>query len=350
MVSCIGSDMGKAALSARASVTNQQINSIVPSEPHYAEYIYYSLSARRSELHTLGAGGTAVPILNKQTFSELAIVLPPPEEQRAIAHVLGSFDDKIELNRQMNETLEAMAQAIFKSWFVDFDPVHAKAEGREPVGMDAATAALFPDSFEESALGEIPKGWTIRPLDRIASFLNGLALQKYPPGSGDSLPVIKIAELRSGVTSSSDRASGVPAPYVVNDGDVLFSWSGSLEVVIWCGGKGALNQHLFKATSDEYPKWFHYFWAKQHLPEFRAIAADKATTMGHIRRRHLTEALVPTPPHPLIQAADPIISPLLDRIVAGSTESRTLAAIRNALLPKLMSGEVRVKDRTICPD
>ncbi len=212
------------------------------------------------------------------------ILLPPVQEQRAIASVLGSLDDKIELNRRVNVTLEEMAQALFRSWCVVFDPVRAKMKGHQPAGMDEETAALLPDSFEDSPLGEIPKGWSVEPLDKVAHFLNGLALQKYPPDGDEYLPVIKIAELRKGVTESSGRASAkIPPQYVVEDGDLLFSWSGSLEVQLWTGGLGALNQHLFKVTSERYPKWFYYYWIKQHLPVFRAIAADKATTMGHIK-------------------------------------------------------------------
>jgi type I restriction enzyme S subunit len=142
----------------------------------------------------------------------------------------------------MNETLESMARTIFKSWFVDFDPVWAKAEGRAPAGMDAQTAALFPDSFKETELGMVPKGWDIKSLDEIAEFLNGLAMQKFPLEGEDFLPVIKIAELHRGNTIDSDRASpNIDPIYIVEDGDILFSWSGSLEVCIWCGGKGALN-------------------------------------------------------------------------------------------------------------
>ncbi|MEP7200844.1 MAG: restriction endonuclease subunit S, partial [Chloroflexota bacterium] len=236
--------------------------------------------------------------------------LPLPT-QRAIAHILRTLDDKIELNRRMNETLEAMARAIFKSWFVD----------------------------------DVPMGWQVKPLDEIANFLNGLALQKYPAQGDDYLPVIKIAELRKGVTESSDRASAdVPSEYVVADGDVIFSWSGSLEVVLWCGGKGALNQHLFKVTSVEYPKWFYYYWTRAHLPDFQQIAAGKATTMGHIQRHHLREALAIVPSANELRAMDQIMSPLLQRIIASNVESRTLVTLRDALLPKLMSGEVRVKD------
>src|SRR5437868_3674533 len=160
MVSCIGSDMGKVALAGKDCVTNQQLNSIIVNEDHCPHYIYYNLSNRKNELRSLAGSGSAQPILNKGHFSQLTICCPPlKKEEQAIAQVLGTLDNKIELNRRMNETLEAMARALFKSWFVDFDPVRAKAEGRTPYGMNAETAAFFPSAFEDSELGEIPKEW-----------------------------------------------------------------------------------------------------------------------------------------------------------------------------------------------
>lgn len=276
-------------------------------------------------------------------LQQMFIVKPPLLEQRAIAHIIGTLDEMIELNRQMNETLEVMARAIFKSWFVDFDPVRAKAEGRD-TGLPQHIADLFPDSFEDSELGEIPVGWAIKSLDQIANFLNGLALQKYPPTGERDLSVIKIAELRQGHSQGCDWANNVPAEYIVNDGDILFSWSGSLLVKIWCGGKGALNQHLFKVTSVTYPKWFYYEWVRHHLPEFQAIASGKATTMGHIQRYHLAAALTAVPNQAIFKAADKLLTPLVDKFVSNEVQSRTLTIIRDALLPKLISGELRVKD------
>jgi len=149
-----------------------------------------------------------------------------------------------------------MARALFKSWFVDFDPVRAKAEGRGP-GVPKPIADLFPARLVDSELGEIPEGWSEKPLDEMARFVNGLALQKYPPSDGKSLPVIKIAQLRSRNTGDADRASSDLAPdYIVQDGDILFSWSGSLECVLWAGGSGALNQHLFKVFPTGHPAGF----------------------------------------------------------------------------------------------
>ena len=291
------------------------------------------------------AKGTTIVMLTKDSVEDFRFALPPLAEQRAIVAVLGVLDDKIELNRRMNSTLEAMARALFQSWFVDFDPVCAKLEGGTPVGLDEPTAALFPGNLEETALGQTPQGWEVRSLDKIAHYLNGLALQKYPPDDRPTLPVIKIAQLRRGDSVGADRCNtDLPAAYIVQDGDVLFSWSGSLEVELWCGGRGALNQHLFKVTSPQFPKWFYYLWTRHHLEDFRRTAASKATTMGHIQRQHLTDAKVLVPPPVLITAMTRLVAPLIDRVIANNVQSRTLQAVRHTLLPKLLSGQLRIPE------
>jgi type I restriction enzyme S subunit len=309
------------------------------------DFLYYYLSSTDGQelLHSIRSG-SAQPKFNKTDLRALPIPVPPLGEQRAIAHILGTLDDKIELNRRMSETLEAIARALFKAWFVDFDPVRAKSEGRDH-GLPPHLADLFLDSFEDSELGEIPTGWQVSGLDEIATYLNGLALQKYPPGGGGKLPVIKIAQLRSGHTDGADQASAdIPPAYVVEDGDVLFSWSGSLEAEIWCGGRGALNQHLFKITSDRFPRWFYFLWTRHHLADFRGIAAGKATTMGHIQRGHLSAAKAVLPPAALLEAMTERFQPLLEDLVAVRLQSRTIAALRDALLPKLISGQISVSD------
>jgi len=192
--------------------------------------------------------------------------------------------------------------------------------------------------------GRFQVGWHLRPLDEIANYLNGLALQKYPPENDDYLPVIKIRELNQGITAQTDKASyiNIPKEYVIDDGDILFSWSGSLKVVIWGEGKGALNQHLFKVTSEEYPKWFYYYQTLKFLPNFRQIAADKATTMGHIKRSHLKESIVAVPPDNILKQADKILKPIIEQIINNKINSRYLSNIRDSILPKLMSGKIRV--------
>lgn len=272
-------------------------------------------------------------------------------ERSGIGSVLLSMDNLISNNRRVNQALEAMARTLFKAWFVDFEPVRTKMEGRwqrgqSLPGLPAHLYDTFPDRLIESELGEIPEGWEMRSLDSIANYLNGLALQKFPPESEtEFLPVIKIAQLRAGNTNGADKASTQIKPeYVVVDGDVLFSWSGSLEVEVWNGGRGALNQHLFKVTSNEVPKWFYFFATRQHLSDFRAIAAGKATTMGHIQRKHLTDARIAVAPPESMERFDAVIASQFDQLVSNAQQSRSLAQLRDTLLPKLISGELRVQD------
>jgi type I restriction enzyme S subunit len=287
--------------------------------------------------------GAVFDSLRCRDIPNFELPIPSLEVQREISHVLGAIDDRITLLRETNTTLEAIAQALFKSWFVDFDPVHAKMQGRAPEGMDEATAALFPDSFEDSEQGPVPKGWSVRSLDSIASFLNGLALQKFPPSGLDDLPVIKIAQLRKGDSLGADMASrSIKPEYIIQNGDVLFSWSGSLEVEIWCGGEGALNQHLFKVTSNDFPKWFHFLWTRNHLPNFRQIAASKATTMGHIQRAHLTAAKVMVPTESVLRAANAVVEPIFQRMIANALQASSIAHLRDILLPRLISGRLIV--------
>jgi type I restriction enzyme, S subunit len=289
---------------------------------------------------------TGLGHVTKRDLTNIQAAYPDLAEQRAIAHILGTLDTKIELNRRRSDTLGEAARALFKAWFVDFEPVRARSEGRDP-GLQKPLADLFSASFEESesGAGAVPAGWQVSGLDAVGRFLNGLALQRFPPQDDRSLPVIKIAQLRSGNTVGADAASiELQADYIVENGDVLFSWSGSLECVLWAGGRGALNQHLFKVTSDEYPKWFYYLWIHQHLPQFRHIAASKATTMGHIQRRHLSEAKVVIPPRDLLVAADRYIGPLLDATLLLRVQSQSLGALRDELLPRLLSGELRIKE------
>ena len=296
------------------------------------------------------------------------LLIPTLAEQKAIANILASLDDKIELNRQMNETLEAMAQALFKSWFVDFDPVIDnalavgnaipdelldRAEQRKGINErkeNSDIQSLFPDEFEFTEdIGWIPKGWEIKSLDEVANYLNGLALQKCRPENidDDYLPVVKIAQLREGLPNHSERASiNIKPEYIIDNGDVIFSWSGSLLVDTWCGGKAALNQHLFKVTSDKYPKWFYLNYTKHHLAEFQRIAKDKAVTMGHIKRGHLKEALCVIPKDGVNSNAFSLFEYILNKQIGLRIENQTLSKIRDTLLPKLMSGEVRISDAT----
>ena len=241
------------------------------------------------------------------------VIIPPLPEQEKIAKILSDLDAKIELNNKISQTFESLGKALFSKWLIDLE--------------------------------DIPKDWKTKPLDKIADFLNGLALQKYPAKEGEEyLPAIKIRELRSGITDQTDKISlTLPKEYLIEDGDILFSWSGSLEVVIWTNGQGALNQHLFRVSSKEYPKWFYYYWVKHHLPNFRHIAEGKATTMGHIQKHNLSESEVLVPSKEEFNKMNAVMNPLLNKVIALRLEARNLEKIREGLLPKLINGEIRIK-------
>lgn len=287
------------------------------------KYFYYLLKILNLDRLNFDS---AVPGLSRFMAYSLIIHVPENEaEQRAIATVLSSLDDKIELLCEQNKTLEATAQTIFKEWFVNFN-------------FPGATGKMI-----DSEMGEIPEGWRVGKLSELANFLNGLALQKYPPeSSAEYLPVIKIKELNSGISEQTDKASArLDKKYIVEDGDVLFSWSGSLIVDIWKYGRGALNQHLFKVTSGEFPKWFYFYWTREHLPSFQQIATAKAVTMGHIKRHHLNDALIAIPDDNFMKIADDMFTPMLEKFISNNSQIQTLSALRDVLLPKLMNGIMR---------
>ncbi len=299
-------------------------------------YVSYALKTNEYKGFITGIiGGSAQPGANAKALAQFKFRFPELNEQKRVVDILYTLDDKIEINNRINKTLEEMAQAIFKQWFVDFDFPDENGQPYKSSGGE----------MEESELGLIPKGWKVESLDNIANFLNGLAMQKYPPDDSEKgLAVLKIRELRQGqLDETSNRCSeNIDRSYIVNDGDVIFSWSGSLLVDIWCGGKCGLNQHLFKVTSTNYKKWLYYLWTSYHLEKFIAIAQDKATTMGHIQRKHLKEAKVLLPEKKTLVYMDLVMQPIIDKIITGKLENRTLADIRDSLLPKLMSGEIRV--------
>ena len=316
---------------------------VVPQAELEMRWLYYAITH-----HQLGLidDGSPIPSTTRAAVYPRDLVVPPPAEQRAIAGVLGALDDKIEQNRKTAQLLERLARATFRAWFVDFEPVKAKAAGATDFpSMPQPVFDALPSRFADSDIGPVPEGWAVKGLADIATFINGLALQKYPPrNDGEDLRVIKIAELRKGSTDGADLANNdVPAEYVVDDRDLLFSWSGTLEAEFWFGGKGALNQHLFKVKPSRVPNWFCLLWIRQHLPWFRAIAASKATTMGHIKRGHVQEARVVMPAPHVLDQADHLIGSLYDLHAQLMIESRELTAMRDYLLPKLLSGEVPIR-------
>ena len=298
-------------------------------------FVYYTIVSELGRLLSLCAG-SVFPNISVDDLESFEISWPDKDDRTNVVAILKTLDDRILLNSQININLEEIGKMLFKRWFVDFEFPNEEGKPYKSSGGEMV--------HSEELEKEIPEGWKTKPIDEIADFLNGLAMQKFPAREGeDYLPVVKIRELRQGITQSSDKANlDVPEEYFVNDGDVLFSWSGSLELVIWGFGKGALNQHLFKVTSSKYPKWFFYHWVLHYLPEYRQIAADKATTMGHIQRHHLAASQVTVPDDETLERMDKLLAPILKRIIRTKTEAKILSEIRSLLLPKFMSGKIRV--------
>ena len=282
-----------------------------------ADFLYYLICSplvRNPAIKSM-VGSSGRQRVQTDVVANLDIELPPIEEQRKIGGLLKAIDDKIELNNAINNNLEQQAQAIFANEFLSLDT--------------------------------LPEGWKQASLIDIADYLNGLAMQKYRPTADESgIPVLKIKELRQGCCDDNSElcSPSIKSDYIIHDGDVIFSWSGSLLVDLWCGGICGLNQHLFKVTSSKYDKWFYYAWTKHHLDRFVAVAADKATTMGHIKRDELAKAEVLIPNEADYNRIGALLQPIYEMIISNRIENKKLAATRDTLLPKLMNGEIDMSE------
>lgn len=268
-----------------------------------------------------------------EDFCNMELPVPSIEKQKQIVKEYKVLQDRISLNNTLIEKLEETAQAIYKQWFVDFDFPDENGNPYKSSGGEIR--------FRTEVDKEIPAEWDIKSLAEIANYLNGLAMQNYSSTTSEYIPVIKIKELSQGYTDeSSDRAeTSIPSKYVINNGDVIFSWSGTLKVEFWAGGRGGLNQHLFKVTSEKYERWFYYLWTKYHLEEFKRIAAGKAVSLGHIKREHLDEAKVLIPTNSEIKKMNQLMNPICDYIVNIKIENIKLKEITYIVLSKMSSVE-----------
>jgi type I restriction enzyme S subunit len=297
------------------------------------EYLYYWLSSSfglhylLSRLSQVGVPQIQTPLT---TLRQAALPIPPLLVQKATVNTLGSLDDKIELNQRVNETLEAMARAIFKSWFVDFDPVRAKAEGRQPLGMDAETAALFPSAFRDSSIGKIPNGWAVFKLGEIIELAYGKGLKGEDRREG-KVPVYGS----NGLVGLHDEA------FVKGPG-IVVGRKGNPGIVTWVPTDFAPIDTTFyvnlKGPLASFPYAFHLL----SLLDLPSLGADSAVPGLNRNIAYMSQVLLA--PAELINIFDSIYTPLSVRAHLCYEESQTLAATRDALLPKLVSGEIRVKE------
>ena len=312
-------------------------------------YLKFAMQAAfvQNQLREKSTGTTVIGVRQSE-LRTVEIPLPPLAEQRKIAHILGTLDDKIELNRQMNESMEAMARAIFKSWFVDFDPVRAKMEGREPVGMDAETAALFPSAFQDSPLGKIPEGWNVLPLPEVIEINPRRVLKKGTiapylhmenlPKQGHRPHDWKDRKFNSGTKFiNGDTLLARITPCIENGKTALVDFLAEGEV-----GWGS-TEYIVLRPKPPLPVEFGYYLARSD--DLRAFAIHNMTgTTGRQRVPHscFDYYQLPVPTEHIAQRFGEIVQPFMEKIRANSDQSRTLAVIRETLLPKLLSGEIRV--------
>ena len=320
---------------------------------------YLRSEAGQNQIKALTVGSTQ-PKLALFRIEDIRVPLPPLPEQKAIARILGTLDDKIELNRRMNATLEAMARALFQSWFVDFDPVHAKAASHAPSGMDPATAALFPASFQDSELGEIPRGWDAvtlgsvlevletgrRPKGGVSGFTFGVpsigaesiwGIGEFEFGKTKYVPKEFFAKMSSGKVQHLDvllyKDGGKPGEFRPRVG--MFGHNFPFE-------EFGINEHVFRLRSSSVGQLYLYYSVADPrvLLDF-ANKGGKAAIPG-INQQDVRSALILQPPTAILQKFDEVVGPLVDRMLRNAKESRTLATLRDMLLPKLLSGDLSV--------
>lgn len=303
--------------------------------PYYVLLIMQTFDFKM-QLKNYGVGSSQ-PTIPMKNIRKLQVAIPSISYQKEVLRIIEPINKKIELNQGIIANLEELSQTLFKRWFVDFEFPNENGNPYKSSGGEMV----------DSELGDIPKGWNVKNLDDIANYVNGLAMQKFKPTDNqNSLPVVKIKELRNGSTDENSNrcTSEIPEKALIVDGDIIFSWSATLLVKMWCGGKAGLNQHLFKVSSDKYPKWFYYYWTKRYIDYFIGIANDKATTMGHINRKHLSHAKILIPNDKTLEKFSRTFDDLLEKELSVSKESKRLIELRDTLLPKLMSGEIEIPD------
>ncbi len=321
-----------------------------PSKCDY-RFLYYQLLAAREQIKSLSTGAAQQNLSGAQ-IKQFVLPFPALTEQSEIAEVLWKIDRRIDLLRQTNATLESIAQALFKSWFIDFDPVRAKQAGREPEGMDAATAALFPAEFEESALGWIPKGWRICPFAETVNIIGGgtpkTSVTDYWGGDIPWFSVVDapaVGQVFTVTTEKSVTKLGVDnsSTRILPKWTTIISARGTVGKLALTGVEMAMNQSCYGLTPRASGGETATYLAAQRLVEdLRRLA--HGGVFDTITRDTLNSVLVCDPPPEIIKAFDALTRPLFERILANGLQSCSLTETRDTLLPRLISGKLRLPE------
>ena len=317
--------------------------------PQFLSWVF-GLEGFKEHIRRVAVGAT-MPSINTKILSDIPVYFPPLPIQRRIASILGSLDDKIELNRRMNATLEAMAMALFQSWFVDFDPVRAKLEGRPPAALDPATTALFPDSFEESSLGHIPKGWEVGKIqDCCVQIQNGGTPRRNEPRfwDGGNIPWLASGEVRQSIITATESfiteegLAESSAKWVPVFSTVVALYGATAGQVSFTACRLTTNQAVCALIPTTGFAFFNYLTMRGATAEMENKAVGSA--QQNISKGIVEETLVVLPPTALVERFAEVASPLFERWISNLHQSRTLATLRDALLPKLLSGELSVAE------
>jgi len=326
LLAMYGANVGQLAwLRAPATVNQAVCGLVVDDQRADWRFVFYSILSNRHDL-IVQAHGAAQQNLNQDLIRQFAIALPPLPLQRRIAGILSAYDDLIENCQRRIRILEQMARSLYREWFVDF---------RFPGHEDCRRVP--------SPLGEIPEGWEVKAFSEIATFVNGYAFKPSDWGS-DGRPIIKIRELKSGITGDTPRnpGAGIPAKYDIENGDILFSWSADLDAYLWMGGDGILNQHIFNVVpTNSLTRSFCFHALKGAMPRFRALSLG--ATMHHIKRSALSQVFTVLPPAHVLDRFETFVDPIHQQLISLTEKARTLRRTRDLLLPRLLTGQVNLE-------
>jgi len=341
VIAMTGATIGKVGRnkSGRILYLNQRVAKITPNIKEDLDFIYYCISNNIFLEYVLNNldSNSAQGNISHFGIGNFEINWYDRETRQKIAQILSCLDDKIEILHQINDNLTKLAKTIYDYWFVQFD---FPDENGKPYKSSGGKMV-----YNEVLKREIPEGWEVKNLYEIADYINGLACQKYrPTNENNFLPVIKIKEMNEGISSNTEKVrTDIPEKYIIYDGDVLFSWSASLDVKIWIGGKGGLNQHIFKVKSDKFPMSFYFFELKNYLQHFKMMAELRKTTMGHITINHLKDSYISIPTIVLIEKLDIQLRGIIENIVSSKKQIQHLQSLRDWLLPMLINGQISVE-------
>jgi type I restriction enzyme S subunit len=358
LMSCIAT-VGKCGITTRASFTNQQINAVIPNERVHPLFLLYLFRNLGTEMTKFGSGGTVYSNISKSLFESIEVQIPESlEVQLAISNMLSFIDEKIATNIAMTKTLEDIAQTIFKSWFIDFDPVKAKMAGEKPVGMDAATAVLFPDSMVDSEMGLIPKGWRVGSLEEIVDLQGGYAF-KSSSWTDCGVPVIKIGSVKPGYVDLTQvsyvdisLAEGISDDFRIPPGSLvvgLTGYVGQVGLVRTHDPVPLVNQRVakFKPRSGDWKIPFIYCFTRD--PKFKVSVEELATgtAQQNVSNSQILSIPLVIPNNEIQKSFENSLTPLFNQIVNLADENESLKSLRDVLLPRLISGELQIPDEML---